>query len=318
MWFRPIETRIGPDGALYICDFYNQAVVHNDTRGTQHSPANAAIRPDRDHYFGRIWRVDHKQRKLLDVPNLAAATPAQLLKALEHPNVHVRKTAQRLITEQGSAMPAEQFVKTFSPAAASVDESNVRWNIHWQWILANLNVQPRVEPAAPVRENPELRKNSLRVLTAMVEQKASGNAAVAETSNSAEKSDELLRDTKQTNARVSLDAILALRPYASDKRASAALVAIYPDLNDPWRESALIGVALEAPDGFLAEALAVQSPERMKDFVVTVYGQVTNEAHAAAIIGVLADGPASADSLKLAALQTFARGLNAGNAPVWT
>ena len=33
MWFRPIETRIGPDGALYVLDFYNQAVVHNDTRG---------------------------------------------------------------------------------------------------------------------------------------------------------------------------------------------------------------------------------------------------------------------------------------------
>ncbi|HEY2952633.1 MAG TPA: PVC-type heme-binding CxxCH protein, partial [Verrucomicrobiae bacterium] len=31
-WFRPIETRIGPDGALYLIDFYNQAVVHNDTR----------------------------------------------------------------------------------------------------------------------------------------------------------------------------------------------------------------------------------------------------------------------------------------------
>jgi putative membrane-bound dehydrogenase-like protein len=32
-WFRPIHTRVGPDGALYVVDFYNQAVVHNDTRG---------------------------------------------------------------------------------------------------------------------------------------------------------------------------------------------------------------------------------------------------------------------------------------------
>src|SRR5258706_8860748 len=77
MWFRPIETRIGPDGALYICDFYNQAVVHNDTRGPQHGPANAAVRPDRDHYFGRIWRVDHKQSTKLEIPNLAPATSTQ-------------------------------------------------------------------------------------------------------------------------------------------------------------------------------------------------------------------------------------------------
>ena len=64
LWFRPIHQRVGPDGALYILDFYNQAVVHNDTRGPRHDPqSNAAIRPDRDHYFGRIWRVQHKEAK---------------------------------------------------------------------------------------------------------------------------------------------------------------------------------------------------------------------------------------------------------------
>lgn len=63
LWFRPIETRIGPDGALYVIDFYNQAVIHNDTRGPIHGPANAAVRPDRDHYFGRIWKVNHKEAK---------------------------------------------------------------------------------------------------------------------------------------------------------------------------------------------------------------------------------------------------------------
>src|SRR5438045_4128019 len=102
MWFRPIETRIGPDGALYICDFYNQAVVHNDTRGPQHGPANAAIRPDRDHYFGRIWRLQHKEAKQIDIPNLLKATPPELVKALNHPNSHVRVSAQRLITEKGA------------------------------------------------------------------------------------------------------------------------------------------------------------------------------------------------------------------------
>ncbi len=63
LWFRPIENRVGPDGALYVVDFYNQAVIHNDTRGPIHGPANAAVRPDRDHYFGRIWKVQHKQAK---------------------------------------------------------------------------------------------------------------------------------------------------------------------------------------------------------------------------------------------------------------
>ena len=99
LWFRPIHARVGPDGALYILDFYNQAVVHNDTRGTRHGPNNAAVRPDRDHYFGRIWRVQHQQAKKLAVPDLARATPAELAGALGHPNGWVRQTAQRRLLE---------------------------------------------------------------------------------------------------------------------------------------------------------------------------------------------------------------------------
>ncbi len=89
MWFRPIETRIGPDGALYIVDFYNQAVIHNDTRGPLHGPANAAVRPDRDHYFGRIWRVQHKQATKLAPPALNRADLGGLIRAIEtSPNAH--------------------------------------------------------------------------------------------------------------------------------------------------------------------------------------------------------------------------------------
>ena len=100
MWFRPIETRVGPDGALYVVDFYNQAVIHNDTRGPQHGPANAAVRPDRDHYFGRIWRVQHKQATRLALPALNRADLPGLIRAIEtNPNAQVRQTAWRLAQE---------------------------------------------------------------------------------------------------------------------------------------------------------------------------------------------------------------------------
>ncbi len=72
LWFRPIEVRVGPDGALYVVDFCNQAVIHNDTRGPTHGPANAAVRPDRDHYYGRIWRVQHKQAHPVAAPTRSA------------------------------------------------------------------------------------------------------------------------------------------------------------------------------------------------------------------------------------------------------
>ncbi len=112
MWFRPIETRVGPDGALYIVDFYNQAVIHNDTRGPQHGPANAAVRPDRDHYFGRIWRVQHKQATKLTMPTLSRTDLPGLIRAMEtSPNAQVKETAWRLAQENFASDPRLAKIK---------------------------------------------------------------------------------------------------------------------------------------------------------------------------------------------------------------
>ena len=106
LWFRPIETRVGPDGALYVIDFYNQAAIHNDTRGPLHGPTNAAVRPDRDHFFGRIWRVQHKQARKLDVPVLNRRDLGQLIQVMQtSPNAHVKKTAWRLAQENFPSDP---------------------------------------------------------------------------------------------------------------------------------------------------------------------------------------------------------------------
>ena len=106
LWFRPIETRVGPDGALYIVDFYNQAAIHNDTRGPLHGPANAAARPDRDHFFARIWRVHHKQARTLETPALKRGDVGQLVQVMQtSPNAHVRQTAWRLAQESDASDP---------------------------------------------------------------------------------------------------------------------------------------------------------------------------------------------------------------------
>ena len=111
LWFRPIETRIGPDGALYVIDFYNQAVIHNDTRGPIHGPANAAVRPDRDHYYGRIWKVNHKEAKKIEVVKLDKSNHAGLFNVINTtPNGSQKEQAWRLVRENATWYEASQGV----------------------------------------------------------------------------------------------------------------------------------------------------------------------------------------------------------------
>ncbi|HYE31491.1 MAG TPA: PVC-type heme-binding CxxCH protein [Methylomirabilota bacterium] len=51
-WFRPVDIRMGPEGAMYIADFYNRIIGHYEVSLTH---------PGRDRTRGRIWRVSYKQ-----------------------------------------------------------------------------------------------------------------------------------------------------------------------------------------------------------------------------------------------------------------
>ncbi|MDF1826543.1 MAG: c-type cytochrome [Verrucomicrobiales bacterium] len=54
--FRPVETRIGPDGAIYVADWFNPVIGHYQ----------ASLRhPDRDKEHGRVWRLTAKGRELI-------------------------------------------------------------------------------------------------------------------------------------------------------------------------------------------------------------------------------------------------------------
>ncbi|MEM8956064.1 MAG: PVC-type heme-binding CxxCH protein, partial [Verrucomicrobiota bacterium] len=128
LWFRPIEVRTGPDGALYVVDFCNQAIIHNDTRGPTHGPANAAVRPDRDHYYGRIWRIQHKDAKDLAPLELDRKNIAGLKEAAQSPNKVTRETAQRLLREQGKGDPqtvGSAAVQTYENALAKTDLNQI-------------------------------------------------------------------------------------------------------------------------------------------------------------------------------------------------
>ncbi|HYT60725.1 MAG TPA: PVC-type heme-binding CxxCH protein, partial [Haliangiales bacterium] len=161
LWFRPIHARVGPDGALYVVDFYNQAAIHNDTRGPAHGAHNAATRPDRNHHFGRIWRVQHKEAKKLPPYDLNPKKPKELVKDLEHPNGWVRGTAQRLLSEGAGGKITSGLVKTVKSGLTPYARINSLWT------LSNLGkLEKPVLLAALDADDATLRKNALEIVAA--------------------------------------------------------------------------------------------------------------------------------------------------------
>src|SRR5437867_11444107 len=68
--FRPVSIHFGPDGRLYIVDWYNKIISHNEV------PRN---HPDRDKKRGRIWRVQHHDQKPFPVPDFTTLSGDELL-----------------------------------------------------------------------------------------------------------------------------------------------------------------------------------------------------------------------------------------------
>src|SRR6266516_2928971 len=127
-WFRPVDTQLGPDGALYIADFYNRIIGHYEVPLTH---------PGRDHTSSRIWRVVYRgaDGKLNVRPqrDLSTASAEQLVKALADPNL----TFRRLATDQLVDRLGQSAVPVVRSALASQPVNSFQ-TVHCLWVLQRL------------------------------------------------------------------------------------------------------------------------------------------------------------------------------------
>ncbi|MBI3878159.1 MAG: ThuA domain-containing protein, partial [Verrucomicrobia bacterium] len=299
-WFRPIEVRVGPDGAVYVVDFYNQAVIHNDTRGPKHGPRNAAIRPDRDHYYARIWRVDHKDAKKLAVPNLAKANSTELVAALESANQHVRMNAVRLLVENNKAEAAPALKQLVASPKSAQSRVAALWTLNRLGRLDDATVA-----VAASDKDGAVRRNALKTAATAAPVRGSGKAVA-------------LKLMKDSDPLVRLNALIALATQEITASEAAELVAIYPTLDDKWSQSAFLGVAAKSPAAFLDAAFASGKPE-LVSLVSALSGTVASSAaQSGTLVVSLASKPDSANALKATLLESLAPALKLTDTPAWS
>ncbi len=96
-WFRPVDIKAGPDGALYVCDWYDQQINHYRNHEGKIDTAN-----------GRIYRLKGNGVQPTRSEDLSQLATARLLERLAHPNRWVRQTALRLLSDRrdSSLIPA--------------------------------------------------------------------------------------------------------------------------------------------------------------------------------------------------------------------
>ena len=142
-WASPIMAEVGPDGAVWVIDWYNYIIQHNPTpQGFKTGKGNAYESDLRDKKHGRIYRVlptDGEKDKLHEWSSLAKASDLELVQALKHPSFNWRLQAQRLLIEENARQIVPELLTLI--ADQSVDEIGLNVGaIHALWTLKGLGV----------------------------------------------------------------------------------------------------------------------------------------------------------------------------------
>ncbi|MFZ9201200.1 MAG: PVC-type heme-binding CxxCH protein [Opitutales bacterium] len=280
-WFMPVALAFAPDGAMLVLDFYSPVVLHNDTRGPLHSRSNAAVRPDREHHYGRLYRITPPGFSSRAVPDLTKADAAGLVAAYRHPSRTVTFNAQRILHERVTE-PDTATLAALRQLAAGADEAPA---ILALWSLARFGKVTdgdlTVASSAPVG----LRRNVFLVAESL--RRAPPPAVLAAGLD------------VSADARVQLAALRALGAASLTPESAKLLLDLQPKLTNEWAIAAAGAAAAGQPGpmllgllgssrtdaaslGFAERLCATLSPEDLKSLAPALLDQLHGEYGAAA------------------------------------
>ena len=161
-WFRPVSMQVGPDGALYVADFYNRIIGHYEVPLTH---------PGRDRTRGRIWRIVYKGPEPHAEPvapraDWTKATVAELIEDLGHPNLVVRMKATNQLVNRGGDEVVKALRAKTEPIASGSGGTTGDWSrVHALWALQRLGAMDEgLVVGASSHDRPEVRVHALRVM----------------------------------------------------------------------------------------------------------------------------------------------------------
>ncbi|RRB02234.1 PVC-type heme-binding CxxCH protein [Larkinella rosea] len=231
--FRPVDINVGPDGAIYVADWYNPIIQHGEV--DFHDP-----RRDKEH--GRIWRIVAKNRPLVKKPQLSKASVGELLETLKLPEDWTRAQARQLLKERG----ATEVVPALQKWMQGLDkqEANYEHNLlEALWVYQSVEVvnEPLLLSLLNAQSH-NARAAALRALEFWSAKLSNVPALLA-------------KAVSDKHPQVRLEAVIALRKIPSAEAARTALVVLENPM-DEFLDYALWQTVRELEPQWLAKLKA--------------------------------------------------------------
>jgi putative membrane-bound dehydrogenase-like protein len=232
-WFRPVSLTIGPDGALYVADFYREVI---ETPLSLPDDIKAKLNLE-SRGRGRIWRIVPEETRPATKPALGKVTTDELVKHLTHRNSWWRLTAQRLLVERQDKSAVKGLAKM------ARDAESAQGRAHALWTLQGLNALDQSLVVQALQDpSPRVREQALR----LAENRLGSSARVREAAGA-------LAIDPSPRVRFQLAFTLG-EAEAPETTAALAKIARH-DLADPWIRTAILSSAFRCAPALLESLL---------------------------------------------------------------
>jgi len=307
-WFHPVNFATGPDGALYVVDFYRKFVEHPEwVRGAARN--EVPWRTGAEH--GRIWRVRNSQNPISNRRiSLSRASPGELVEHLRSDNGWLRDTAQRLLVErqERTGVPALERLaqQTSSPLA----------RLHALYTLDALQALTPDILLTALRDSPQaLREHAIRLSEPFLRNQDTSPLSAA-----------ILALTEHADARVRFQVALSLGELDGDAKLDPMVRIARRDFADRWHSLALLSSIGPKAWPFLKKLVEeepawlnapTRDQARLLDQVARLIGAGCSEAELKECLALLTQPvPTPPASGRLAVLAGLADGLARTSQPL--
>jgi putative membrane-bound dehydrogenase-like protein len=281
IWFRPVQFANGPDGCLYVVDFYRElveTVVSIPPQIAKHLDVTSGVNR------GRIYRIVPEGFRQPKIPQLSKATTAELVALLEHPNGWHRDTASRLLYER------QDFEAVASLRKLAAKSKSPLGRMHALHALAGLKSLDAAQVLHGLNDpDPRVREQAIRLT-----ERFSDDAAVQD------KLDQLADDT---DLRVRYQLAFSLGEVPGERPNRALTKLAVRDGSDPWVRLAILS-SLNGRAGDVFALLAVNPGFRTTwlgrsflEAVATQIGAANRKPEVAVVVRVVDILPAEEANL---------------------